>query len=264
MMQAKLVMGAQNGKLRDWTRGALLHCLDLLGVKVAGSSHRRGTLLCCMLCLFWHSGMPLCQTRTVLRVLQHRQAAPNPAARNRWMTWMDSSMNERVVPTYLHVPICCFVLCCLLGFFPFSCLTVFPHVPLLVFNAAYICFMWWIFSFPFFPGSTFSSVSPFGFQCLFFCGTFPAHTLYPFYPFSFSKSFFLYCYVSACPRWFPIDQQFINCVKASIFPLFLLPHFPHIRLLVFKIFLPLFVLTHFPHSPILVFKGFFIFVLLCF
>ena len=34
-MQAKLVMAAHHGKLRDWTRGALLHCLDVLGVKVA-------------------------------------------------------------------------------------------------------------------------------------------------------------------------------------------------------------------------------------
>ena len=40
-MHAKLVMAAQNGKLRDWTRGALLHCLEVLGVKVAGSSNRR-------------------------------------------------------------------------------------------------------------------------------------------------------------------------------------------------------------------------------
>ena len=40
-MQAKLVLAAQNGTLRDWTRGALLHCLDVLGVKVACSSNRR-------------------------------------------------------------------------------------------------------------------------------------------------------------------------------------------------------------------------------
>ena len=40
-MQAKLVMEAQNGKLRDWTKGALLNCLDVLGVKVACNSNRR-------------------------------------------------------------------------------------------------------------------------------------------------------------------------------------------------------------------------------
>ena len=40
-MQAKLVMAAQNGKLSDWTRGALLHCLEVLDVKVAGSSNQR-------------------------------------------------------------------------------------------------------------------------------------------------------------------------------------------------------------------------------
>ena len=40
-MQAKLVMVAQNGRLRDWTKGALLNCLDVLSVKVAGNSNRR-------------------------------------------------------------------------------------------------------------------------------------------------------------------------------------------------------------------------------
>ena len=40
-MQAKLVMAAQKGRLRDWTKGALLHCPDVLGVKVAGNSNRR-------------------------------------------------------------------------------------------------------------------------------------------------------------------------------------------------------------------------------
>ena len=107
-MQAKLVMAAQNGKLSDWTRGALLHCLEVLGVKVAGSSNQRQMRDLAMQHALpcWHSGMPLCQTRTVLRVLQHHQAAPNPVARNRWMTWMDSSMNERMVPAYLHVPFC--------------------------------------------------------------------------------------------------------------------------------------------------------------
>ena len=40
-MQAKLVMAAQKGRLRDWTKGALLNCLDVLGVKVAGDGNRR-------------------------------------------------------------------------------------------------------------------------------------------------------------------------------------------------------------------------------
>ena len=40
-MQAKLVMAAQNGRLRDSTKGTLLNCLDVLGVKVAGNSNRR-------------------------------------------------------------------------------------------------------------------------------------------------------------------------------------------------------------------------------
>ena len=40
-MQAKLVMATQNCRLRDWSKGALLNCLDVLGVKVAGNSNRR-------------------------------------------------------------------------------------------------------------------------------------------------------------------------------------------------------------------------------
>ena len=40
-MQAKLVIAAQHGRLRDWSKGALLNCLDVLGVKVAGNSDRR-------------------------------------------------------------------------------------------------------------------------------------------------------------------------------------------------------------------------------
>ena len=40
-MQAKLVMAAQNGRLRDWSKGTLLNYLDVLGVKVAGNSNRR-------------------------------------------------------------------------------------------------------------------------------------------------------------------------------------------------------------------------------
>ena len=40
-MRAQLVMAAQNGRLRDGTTGALLNCLDVLGMKVAGNSTRR-------------------------------------------------------------------------------------------------------------------------------------------------------------------------------------------------------------------------------
>ena len=34
-------MAAQNGKLRDWTRAALSHCLNVLGVKLPNGSSRR-------------------------------------------------------------------------------------------------------------------------------------------------------------------------------------------------------------------------------
>ena len=40
-MQAKLVMAAQNGRVRVWTRVALVHCLDVLGIKVASNNTRR-------------------------------------------------------------------------------------------------------------------------------------------------------------------------------------------------------------------------------
>ena len=103
-MQAKLVMAAQNGRLRDWTKGALLNCLDVLGVKVAGNSNWRDRRDLAM-----HHGMPLCRTSTVSRVLWHHKAAPSPVARSQWMTWMDSSMNESMF-TYLHVPFWCYVL----------------------------------------------------------------------------------------------------------------------------------------------------------
>ena len=39
--EAKLVMAAHNGKLRDWTRGALLYCPDVLDVKVPSGSNCR-------------------------------------------------------------------------------------------------------------------------------------------------------------------------------------------------------------------------------
>ena len=159
--------------------------------------------------LCWHKGMPLCRIWTVLPVLQHRQVAPNPAAPNRWITWMDSSMNKMMVPTFLHVPICCFLQRCfprcrhsflvVVQFSHFSCSHIFPISPLLVFNVAHVFFIWWFFNFPIFPAPTFSPFPPFGFQCLFFC--------------------FCNYYVSDFPRWFPNDQWFFNCVKASLFPL---------------------------------------------
>ena len=34
-------MAAQNGMLRDWTKKALLNCLDVFGMKVAGNSKKR-------------------------------------------------------------------------------------------------------------------------------------------------------------------------------------------------------------------------------
>ena len=40
-IQAKLVMAAQNGRLRDWTKGALLNCLNVPRVKVARNSNPR-------------------------------------------------------------------------------------------------------------------------------------------------------------------------------------------------------------------------------
>ena len=160
-----------------------------------------------MRCLRWHSGMPLCRIQTVLPVLQHRQAAPNPLACNRWMTWMDSSKNKMMVPTYLHVPVCCFLLHCFQG------VAIHSFV---------------VIQFSYFLAPTFSPFSPFGFQCctcLFYLvviqfSNFSCSHIFPIVPFWFSMSFFCFCnyYVSEFPRWFPNDQWFFNCVKASLFP----------------------------------------------
>ena len=40
-MQAKLVMAAQSGKLHDWTKATLSHCLDVMGVKLPSGGNRR-------------------------------------------------------------------------------------------------------------------------------------------------------------------------------------------------------------------------------
>ena len=154
--------------------------------------------------------MPLCHIQTVLPVLQHRQAAPNLAAPNRWMTWMDASMNKMMVPKYLHAPICCFLLrfpTCDHSFFVviqfshFSCSHIFPIFHFW-FSMLHMAFFLWLFNFPIFRAPTFSPFSPFGLQCctwLFFC--------------------FCKYHVSDFPKWFPNDQWFFNCVKASCFPL---------------------------------------------
>ena len=134
-----------------------------------------------MRCLCWLSGMRLCRILTMLALLQHRQAAPNPAASNRWMTWINSLMTKMMVPTHLHVPICCFLLRCFppcrrsflvamrfphfscfhiffissfcflilhtpfffcgYSIFLFSLLPHFPKFPLLVFNVADVFFL---------------------------------------------------------------------------------------------------------------------------
>ena len=40
-MQAKLLMAAQSGKLWDWKRALLSHCLNVLGVKLPSGGNRR-------------------------------------------------------------------------------------------------------------------------------------------------------------------------------------------------------------------------------
>ena len=174
-----------------------------------------------MRCLCWHTRMPLCQTRTVLRVLQHHQAAPNPAARNRWMTWMDSSMNERMVPTYLHVPFCCFVMPCLIPFSPFSVLTRFPPLSPFGFQCYKCLFCVVVIQFSHFSCSHIFPRFPFWFSMSFFFWPLFLLTHFPRFTLLVFKVFFFYCCVSACPRWFPNDERIFNCIKASISPLFL-------------------------------------------
>ena len=101
-------------------------------------------------------------------------------------------MNERMVPTYLRVPFCCFVLCCLVGILPFSVLTHFPHFPLLIFNATYVSFVWWSFNFPLFLLPHFPQFPLLVFNVFFFLATFPAHTFSPFSHFGV-QSLFYFC-----------------------------------------------------------------------
>ena len=219
-----------------------------------------------MRCLCWHNGMLLCQTHTALPVLQHHQASPNLAAGNRWMTWIDSSMNERMVLTYLHVPVCWFVLCSFPRFSPFSLLSHLPHFSLLVFNVAYVCFMWWLLNFPTFPAPTFSPLSPFGLQCLFFFLPLFLLTHFPHFTFLVFKVLF---FVLLCFLIVQGGSPMINHLSTVSRPH--LSHFPCSHIFPLSPFgfqclffcLPLFLLTHFPHFPLLVFKVFF-FVLPCF
>ena len=66
-MQAKLVMAAESGKVRDWPRTTLSHCLDWLGVTLPSGTNRQQQeiLLCSMPRLCWHRGMPLCPIWTM-------------------------------------------------------------------------------------------------------------------------------------------------------------------------------------------------------
>ena len=51
-MEVKLVMAAKGGKLRQWTKATLSHCLDVL------TANKQETLLCNMPCICWHNGTP--------------------------------------------------------------------------------------------------------------------------------------------------------------------------------------------------------------
>ena len=98
-------------------------------------------------------------------------------------------MNKIVVPTCVHVPVCCVLLLHLL----FSGL-VFQGVPI---------DFWWLFIFPIFRASTFSAFSFSRFYC---CKCF----------------FFGFCiyYFFGFPSWFPNDEWFFNRLKAFHFPLY--------------------------------------------
>ena len=89
---------------------------------------------------------------------------------------------------YLHVPFCCFVLCCLQRFFPFSVSLNFPT----------------------FPAPTFSPFSLFGFQHPFFLGHFSCSHIFPIFALWSSKCLlFLHCHVSDCERWFFNDFSIV-------------------------------------------------------
>ena len=87
-------------------------------------------------------------------------------------------MNKMMVPTFLHVPICCFLQCCFpmcrhsflvaVQFSHFSYSHIFPIIPFWFSMLHMSSFIWWLFNFPIVPAPTFSPFSPFGFQFLFF------------------------------------------------------------------------------------------------
>ena len=141
---------------------------------MAAIVHNQWTLLRSMCCLCWHSGMPLCRIQTVSPVLQHRQAAPNPAASNWLMTWMDSSMKKMILPHPLTCAYWLFFGVLLLQgvaihFTHFVPLPRYLHFPLLVFNVAHFFFIWWLFNFPIEYAPIFFPFPPFGCNVFFFC-----------------------------------------------------------------------------------------------
>ena len=141
----------------------------------------------------------------MLPVLLPRQAAPNPAAPNRWMTWIESSINKMIVPTFLHVPIGSFLQCCfptcrhsllvVVQFFHVSYSHIFPILPFWL-TMLHVSFL--------FDGYS----------------TFPLCLLPNFshHPILVCNVFFFYLcnyYNSDFPRWFPNNQCVFNCESFS-------------------------------------------------
>ena len=106
-MQAKLVMAAHNGRLRDWTKGALLNCLDVLGMKVAGNTNRwelrdLATQQALPLLAEWDAFVPDTDRVT-------RSAAPRSSSQPSCSQPVDGLIDER---EDAHVFACALVLLC--------------------------------------------------------------------------------------------------------------------------------------------------------
>ena len=222
-MQAKFVMVAENGKLRDWSRGAMLQCLEVLGVKVAGSSNQRqmrdlAMQQALLLLAQWDAFVPATDRVT--------RSAPLPSSSqpscSQPVDDMDGLIDELMDGSHIFAR-ALLLSCAVLSIFRKIRVDTFsPFVP-------YVCFVWWSFNFPTFPAPTFSVVSPFGFRCIFFFATFHAHTFnFPTFPaptFSLGSPFGFPClpffWHISCSHLFPIfplwcSQCFLFCAATSL------------------------------------------------
>ena len=190
-MQAKLVMAAHNGKRRNWTRAALSNCLGVRGVKAASGSNRQRTRDLAMqhvlpLLAQWDAFVP--DTDRVTRF-----AAPPSSSQpccSQLADDMDKLIDEQNDGAQMYACACLLFVCNCTFFFGALFSKALPMI-----SSGYSTFPFFLLPhFPHFPLLVFNVANVF---------------------------FFGFCnfYVCGFSRWFPNDQWFFNCVKASRFPL---------------------------------------------